>query len=461
LFFGSNSFVLADVAPPEPPSGADPVPGAEITNVRMVAETVLIDIDADSPLDNGNGKVTATFTMHNMGDVNEQMDVRFPLDQTTGWGTLCSDPAPQFSPITDLQVKVNGQSVSTQKTYESITLPTVDEPHPTITIPCWESFPVSFSVGKDVIIEVTYTTEPYHGADASYSYAYILETGIGWRDTIGVADIIFQLPYELNDSNFYSCRPDDCVMDGNKVQWHYEDFEPTSNIVISLLPPPLWQRIGVETKSTIQNPNDGEAWGRLAKAYKESIAQRRGFRSEPAAIERYRLSKEAYEKAITLLPNDADWHYGFAELLCWNAEWNNFLVDSNAEAWAACVEQVQQVLALNPNHEKTRELIDSYGGLEGMINLGDSQSDDLMLTPKPTLVSTPTIELIDDTVTAIATRSMAVVQFTETPIEPLTTATTTVPILVETSNGSNMAIYIGGAVLASVALFMVLRFRKA
>ena len=80
---------------------------------------------------------------------------------------------------------MNDQSVSTQKTYQSITIPTVEEPHPTITIPCWESFPVSFPVGNDVVIEVTYTTEPYHGADASYSYAYILETGVGWKDTIG------------------------------------------------------------------------------------------------------------------------------------------------------------------------------------------------------------------------------------------------------------------------------------
>ena len=63
----------------------------------------------------------------------------------------------------------------------------------------------------------------------------------------------------------------------------------------------------------------------------------------------YRLSRDAYQKAITLLPNDADWHFGFAQLLCWNAEWNNFLVDSHTEAWKACVGQIQQVLNLNPN----------------------------------------------------------------------------------------------------------------
>jgi hypothetical protein len=325
LLLFSNTRGLADVAPPEPPSGTDPEPGNEITNVRMVAETVLIEIDADSSLDSGNGKVTATFTMRNLGNTDEQMDVRFPLDQTTRWGGLCKDFFPQFSPITDLRVKVNDLFVSTKKTYQTITIPTVEEPQPTITIPCWEHFPVLFPVGKDIVIQVTYTTEPYHFADASYIYSYILETGTGWKDTIGAADIIIQFPYELNDSNFYSCQPRDCVLNRNRIQWHYEDFEPTSNVEISLLPPPLWQRIVLEMKNTAKNPNDGEAWGRLAKAYKESIKQRRGFRSEPAAIERYHLSKEAYEKAIALQPNDADWHYGYADLLCWNADWENIV----------------------------------------------------------------------------------------------------------------------------------------
>ncbi|MGB8983470.1 MAG: hypothetical protein WCC12_16490, partial [Anaerolineales bacterium] len=363
--------VKADVAPPEPPSGTNPMPGEELTNVRMVAETILIDIDGDSPYDEGLATVTATFTMRNLGNADEQMEVRFPLDQTTGWGGLCSDPFPQFSPITDLKVKVNGQSALSQKTYQTITIQTIDEPQFTITLPCWEHFSVAFPVGEDVIIEVVYTTEPYHDADASYVYAYVLETGTGWKDTIGAADIIFQMPYELNASNVYDCWPKDCTVSATKVQWHYENFEPTSNISISLLPPPLWQRITVEKGNVAQNPNDGEAWGRLAKAYKESITERRGFRSEPAAIERYQFSKEAYQKAVTLLPNDADWHYGFAELLCWNAEWNDYLVDANENAWRECVEQIRQTININPNHEQANELLEYIASLR-MIDLSGS-----------------------------------------------------------------------------------------
>jgi len=441
LLLISSTPVLADVAPPEPPSGTDPEPGNETTNVRMVSETVLININADSSLDDGNGKVTATFTMRNLGNTDEPMDVRFPLDQTTRWGGLCKDIFPQFSSITDLRVKVNDLFVSTQKTYQTITIPTVEEPHPTITIPCWENFPVLFPVGKDIVIQVTYTTEPYYFADASYIYSYILETGTGWKDTIGTADIIFQLPYELNDSNFYSCQPQDCMLSENKIQWHYEDFEPTSNISVSLLPPPLWEKIVLETKNTIKNPNDGEAWGRLAKAYKESIKERGGFRS----AEGYQLSKEAYEKAIALLPNDADWEN---------------IVGSNREAWIDCVEQVQQVLDLNPNHEMMKEMIEYYGGFDGMIDFSGSQPDYLILTPQPTATVVPTEISIQATATLTAIPSPTI-QVTKTEnLSSVTTSTpTSMPIRAQTE--SNMPIFIGGAILLLVTVFLVVKFKKA
>jgi tetratricopeptide (TPR) repeat protein len=451
----------ADVAPPEPPSGTNPMPGEELTNVRMVAETVLIDIDGDSPYDDGLATVTATFTMRNLGNVDEQMDVRFPLDQTINWGGLCSD-IPYFSPITDLKVKVNGQSISSQKTYQTITIPTGDEPEPTVTIPCWEHFPVSFPTGKDVIIQVIYTTEPYQDADASYAYAYVLETGIGWKDTIGTADIILQVPYELNDSNFYSCWPEDCVLNGNKIQWHYEDFEPTSNIGISLLPPPLWQRVGLERKNTTENPNDGEAWGRLAKAYKESIMERRGFRSEPAAIERYQLSKEAYEKAVTLLPNDADWHYGFAELLCWNADWNNLIGESNEAMWRECVEQIRQTININPEHEKANELLEDVASL-GMIDIGSSQPDFLILTPDPTATATPVeATLPAQDVIQPTTTLLPDTQVTKTTALIATgmPASTVTAIAIPISESSNLPLYLGAAALILILVFGILKRRK-
>ncbi len=460
----------ADVAPPEPPSGTNPMPGEELTNVRMVAETVLIDIDGDSPYDEGLATVTATFTMRNLGNVDEQMDVRFPLDQTLGWGKICASPNPQFAPIEDLKVKVNGQAVASQKTYESITVFTEKEPYPTVTLPCWEHFPVSFPAGKDVIIQVTYTTEPYHDY-ATWAYAYVLETGAGWKDTIGAADIIFQLPYELNNSNFYSCWPEDCALNGNKIQWHYEGFEPTSNVGISLFPPPLLQRIAMEKENVTRNPNDGEAWGRLAKAYKESIMEKRGFRSEPAAIERYRLSMEAYQRAVNLLPNDADWHYGFAELLCINAEWNNLLGEPDEDMWRKCVEQIRQTFNINSKHEKANELLEDVAKIQiehvngydvhfhRLVDLSGPQPDFLILTPEPTSTITPVEaaapaqDLIQPTATQLPTT-----QTTETAT--LIPTSTVVVVTTPASESSNMSIYLGAVAFGLMILVGILKLRK-
>ena len=454
LLLFSNTRALADISPPEPPSGTNPEPGSETTNVQMLSETVLIDIDAN----NGYGRVTATFKMRNLGDVDEQMDVRFPLDQTIGWGDLCSAPSFMNATIEDLRAKINGNTISTQITYQTVPVVTGGEPSSTTTIPCWANFPVSFQVGKDVLIEVSYTAQPYDFA--GYHYSYVLITGSGWKDTIGSADIIFQVPYELNDSNFISCFPQECKLTTNTVQWHYEDFEPTSNVSVAFSSPPLWQSILVETQNTARNPNDGEAWGRLAKAYKESIRLRNGYRSDSAGQEMYRLSKESYQKAVTLLPNDADWHYGLADLLCWNAGYNNFLVASNTESWMECVEQVQQVLNLNPNHEQTIELIEFYGGLDGMIDFSGPKPDYIILTPKSPTMLSPTEKTLPGmkSETAIPSSTARSINTIAVATE-LASTPTAIPVAI--SKASNTPFYVGGLGLIFILFIWVLRFRKS
>ena len=51
--------VYADIAPPQPPLGSGIFPGQETTQVRMQAETVLIDLPSASTYDNWQAAVTA------------------------------------------------------------------------------------------------------------------------------------------------------------------------------------------------------------------------------------------------------------------------------------------------------------------------------------------------------------------------------------------------------------------
>ncbi len=361
----------------------------------MMAETVDMVVEGSSPYVKGLVRVEATFFFRNLGEQTEEMNVGFPLDQDMGWGSLCESGTIPFQPITDLTAWVNGKQVETNKYYKIVGFPPDYTPQ---EVPCWEYFPVIFPAGKDVTIHITYTGEPYHGkALYEYSYRYVLETGAGWYGTIGKADITIHIPYDLNDYSYLRCWPEPCAATGNQIEWHLEDFEPeySSNISASFLPPPLWQRILTERANTELNPQDGEAWGRLAKAYKESILAKRGFRFDPAGKEMYAWSEAAYQKAVTLLPDDPDWHYGYAELLYNHALWG-FVHDPepNIPAWQACMVQLKQTLDLQPDHPKAHELLQEIAELEYAITLVDlsrPQPDYLVLTPQPaTDIVTPT-----------------------------------------------------------------------
>ena len=134
--------ILPPVAPPINPPGPNLEPGAEVTQVRMAAETVVIAVNSDTTPDSlGSAAVVADFTMHNLGAQDENLAVRFPIAGSDGRGN--------FPELTGLVVKVNGKSVSTHR---------VSYPEPRYMgedVP-WAEFQVSFPAGKDVAIEVKY-----------------------------------------------------------------------------------------------------------------------------------------------------------------------------------------------------------------------------------------------------------------------------------------------------------------
>ena len=48
ILFAFPSTVFADVAPPINPPGSNLQPGSEVTQVRMMAETVLVEVQNDT-----------------------------------------------------------------------------------------------------------------------------------------------------------------------------------------------------------------------------------------------------------------------------------------------------------------------------------------------------------------------------------------------------------------------------
>jgi hypothetical protein len=299
--------VQADIAPPQNPPGSNLEPENETTQVRMVAETVVVDVlQADPP----KAKFTADFTMLNLGNQTENLAVRFPIAANSVRG--------EYPEISNIGIRVNGKATD----FRRVDGPDIIYQEKDALVP-WAEFTVTFpSPDETVDIRVSYDLDGTgYPNEEQTSFYYVMSTGAGWKGTIGSADIILRLPYEASPLNVII--PDekigDATFDGREVSWSFTDFEPARehDFDFNIVKPSVWNRVVIERKNTDQNPKDGEAWGRLGKAYKEAcFASAKGYpRYDESAYLLYILSRGAYEDALALLPDDGLWHAGYAELL--------------------------------------------------------------------------------------------------------------------------------------------------
>ena len=380
----------ADIAPPEQPPGANLVPGKEDTQVRMLAENVLIDVGGNTPDGSlGQARVTATFTMLNTGSEPETMTVRFPL---TFWDGS-NDGWFNYPEIKDVSIEVDNQVVSIQR----VTTPNPQDSD--FPIP-WTAFETTFPPGEDVIIKVGYTAAAY-GEYPFSAYNYVLETGAGWKDTIGSADLMVRLPYEVTKQNVifdvttgFSSTTPGAIIEGREVHWHYENLEPTreDNLEVSLVSPAAWKKVLVEQENVTNNPEDGEAWGRLGKIYKEISNFRKWLRPDTGGQELYPLSVEAYQKAVELLPNDALWHAGFADLLWFKYYFEDYMAGSTDLAdLERAIYHIKIAYDLNQAHPKITYVLDDmrYAMPEIMAKEGEEYIF-LYLTATPVFPPTAT-----------------------------------------------------------------------
>lgn len=405
--------VHADVAPPQMPPGANLNPGEEVTQVRMVAETVIIDVRQDPQDAKGAiANTVAMFTMRNLGTTEESMQARFPLSFSTGG----SDGFGNYPEIGNIAVKVNGNPVPTRREMQP-GLPIDPRFTPERAEIPWAVFDVTFPPGQDVTIEVSYPVNGF-GYYPYEAFRYILETGAGWNDTIGTVDIIVRLPYDATayniwltqDTTGYSSTTPNATLSGRDIRWHYENLEPTqeNNIEVTVVAPSLWQKILTETENVTRNINDGEAWGRLGKAYKEITVMHKGYlREDTGGQEIFNLSRRAYERCLELLPEDALWQYGYADLL-----WAKYYFDvymagqpDTESLLPRILSALKTSLELDPNNELAKEkLLEISYSIPGSVEISDSGYVFLGLTATPipptpyvfiteTPVASPTIEI--------------------------------------------------------------------
>lgn len=317
------SAVLADAAPPAPPPGSNLGPGESVTAVRMVTETVVVAVRAmttTEPLSSGYNfrpalaDVTARFLMRNLGDAEEQMAVRFPLEDPGGEG----DGYGRYPLITDFRVAVDGGTVSTRRA----TTPNLSRYRTDADPIDWAAFDVRFPPGTDLLLEVSYVQSAgdYLGA----CFDYVLQTGAGWKDHIGTADIILRLPYKADTMIARGERrlaagpvlPPPVVI-GTDLRWRFEDLEPTAgdDLRLCTLPPVLWQPVAEAQAVVDVRPEDPEAWASLARAFiplGHLMGQPRGAATFVSETELDARARATFDRLLALAPLDARAHADYA-----------------------------------------------------------------------------------------------------------------------------------------------------
>jgi hypothetical protein len=383
------SVALADVAPPHQPPGFNPGPGNEVTQVRMMAETVTIDVLAVDP---PQAHVSAFFTMRNLGSNAESMAVRFPI--------AASDGFDRFPEIKNVSIKVNDRSTPFNR---------IQGPEPTYgfndqNVP-WASFSVSFPPGDDVKITVTYDLDGTGYPQETFtSFYYILSTGAGWNGTIGSGEIILRLPYDANPQNVILGDAQTAPQFvGREAHWQFTDLEPTTsdNLTFDIVKPVVWKQVIIELNNISRNPQDGEAYGRLGKAYKQALfAGSKGYpRTDPSGNFIYQLSKDAYDKAVILKPTDGLWHAGYAELLLDYYYWGPFQNHAYTPDLNLGLKELDLAYQFAPKDSIVLDFIDRFSSLfpDYIVKKSDGSPDFLSLTQAPT----PALEITLSTDTPI------------------------------------------------------------
>lgn len=336
----------------------------------MLTETVIVAVRAmtstDLPGDRYDSRpvfadVSAHFLMRNLGDAEERMAVRFPLEDPGGKG----DGYGRYPLITDFRVVVDGEPVSIRR----VTTPNPGR-YPKGADPIdWAAFDVRFPPNADVRIDIEYSQEAtYVRGDACF--LYILQTGADWRESIGIADIVFRMPYPADPmvvarrAGLYGVVSRDGTVRGNDMRFHFEDLEPKpeNDLGLCAVTPSFWQRVVSAKERLALSPERPRALMEVALSLK-AMGMSMFHPASNSVLQVDALDTEvrqAFEAALAADPDDPSLHAAYADYL-WDGIYDRgFLLQRQAKAdhdTILMAEHIKAALRLNPQQPEVMKLL--------------------------------------------------------------------------------------------------------
>jgi len=441
LIFVPGGIGHADIGwPPVSPAGASVGLQDDFqTNVRMVSEEVHLNIEAferpfpegesDSPAYWMRGLVDARFVMRNLGETQEAFDVWFPLAASTRYTEVLMYEMTPENIVQDFKVRVDGKQIKTaQVNAPSVGIPEFESP--------WAKFAMVFPPSQDVIIQVNYTVYP-GGRRPFGDFEYILQTGAGWKDSIGEATIVVHLPYNVttetvslsgNDVYGYPLapQPEGFMVEKDTLTWHFTGLEPAAkdNIFINMLEPGRYSKLVQARAQVLKTPNSANAQLQLARALSEAIQIIKVVQKNGGGITLAQEVNAAYERALELSPERPEIYGEYANWLMRSGSgWQLFIGGTCPEILCNLVKKGLEKFPDDPELKKIDEFI-RLSQEEAALNatLQAKPTDTQVVTESPTPVPTKTLPVATLTPSPTVTPSSQVMIQPSITVEPSPTA---------------------------------------
>jgi len=271
--------------------------------------------------------------------------------------------------------------------YERVSAPDVGDPQ---TTSAWARFPITFPIGEDVTVQVSYTLYP-SGRRPFGGFEYIMETGAGWKDTIGKAVITVTLPDPVTAENVslsgksieglpISPHPDSYQIDGNTIHWELTDFEPTAayNIYVEVLEPGRYHALLAARDRAAREPNSVDAQLELADAVQNAVMVVKAVGEHGGGKALAEEANAAYRRALELAPERAEVYIRYANWLLQNGGWSSLMFDGTCPQELCDI--VQRGLKVAPNDPELIKIDEQIRQKQAELTPPDPVQNALSLT---------------------------------------------------------------------------------
>jgi hypothetical protein len=223
----------------------------------------------------------------------------------------------------------------------------------------WSGFEVTFPLDQDVLIRVDYVMTPERGFedDNLHAFQYVLQTGAGWKGTIGRANIVVHFPYFVSDQNVLSGTTPGYQTLYDEIYWSFQDLEPTpaDNIFVAFIRPSTWQKMFELQKNVKADVHDVPSWNELAEFYRQlSCCNYKSLRY-PDLMSK---AEKAWQQNLAANPEDPRANSGYANFLYETVFWNTVNGDTEAaNNLQTILHYIRLALEKDPRDEMALEVL--------------------------------------------------------------------------------------------------------